>query len=120
MPTSALMIRNDRLYDVLKYIAQIVLPAVATLYFALSEIWGFPYGAEVVGTITAFDTFLGVLLGLSTKAYLKSGSQYDGTMDVVDDGESKLFTLNLDSDPYDIDKKDSVVFKINSTPPEDF
>ena len=41
---------SNNLYDVLKWIAQIALPALATLYFALAEIWGFPYAAEVVGT----------------------------------------------------------------------
>lgn len=63
---------NNRLYDVLKYIAQIVLPALATLYFALSKIWGLPYGEEIVGTISAIDVFLGALLGLSTMNYNKS------------------------------------------------
>ena len=59
----------NRTYDVLKYIAQIVLPAVGTLYFALSAIWGFPYGEEIVGTVTAVDAFLGAILKISTDAY---------------------------------------------------
>ena len=62
---------SNKAYDVLKYIAQIVLPATATLYFALAGIWGFPYGEEIVGTITAIDTFLGVLLGVSAARYKK-------------------------------------------------
>ena len=62
---------DARVYKILKYIAQIVLPAVGTLYFALAGIWGFPYGEEIVGTITAVDTFLGVLLGISTATYNK-------------------------------------------------
>lgn len=65
------MMLNNRLYDALKYIAQIVLPAIATLYFALSQIWGLPYGEEIVGTITAVDCFLGALLGISTAQYKK-------------------------------------------------
>lgn len=64
---------NNSVYDVLKFIAQVVLPAVATLYFALAGIWGFPYGEEIVGTIAAIDTFLGVLLGISTHYYNKEG-----------------------------------------------
>lgn len=63
---------SNKVYDILKYIAQIVLPALATLYFALAGIWNFPYGEEVVGTITAVDTFLGVILGISTANYKKS------------------------------------------------
>ena len=60
---------SNKVYDVLKYIAQIVLPALATLYFALAKIWNFPYGAEVVGTISAVDAFLGALLQISTNKY---------------------------------------------------
>ena len=62
-------IMSNKMYDVLKWIAQILLPAAATLYFALSQIWGLPYGEEIVGTITAFDAFLGALLGISSLSY---------------------------------------------------
>ena len=62
---------KNKTYDVLKYIAQIVLPATGTLYFALASIWGLPYGEQIVGTITAVDTFLGALLMISTKNYNK-------------------------------------------------
>ena len=54
--------------------AQYLLPALATLYFAVAKIWGLPYGEEIVGTITAVDTFLGVLLGISTANYNKQNS----------------------------------------------
>lgn len=63
---------TNKTYDVLKWIAQILLPAAGTLYFALSKIWGFPYATEVVGTISAIDIFLGALLGISTSQYNKS------------------------------------------------
>lgn len=62
---------TNQTYDVLKWIAQIAIPAVATLYFALAGIWGWPYGEEVVGTLTAVDTCLGVLLGISSAQYNK-------------------------------------------------
>lgn len=62
---------SNKVYDVLKYIAQIVLPALGTLYFALASIWGFPYGEQIVGTITAVDAFLGALLGISKSRYDK-------------------------------------------------
>lgn len=62
---------SNKVYDVLKYITQIVLPAIATLYFALSGIWGLPYAEQVVGTITAIVTFLGVILGISSANYKK-------------------------------------------------
>lgn len=66
------MLLSNKWYNVLKWIAQYFLPALGTLYFALAGIWGFPYGEEVVGTITAVDTFLGVLLGISTVQYKKT------------------------------------------------
>ena len=62
---------SNKVYDVLKWIAMIFLPALATLYFALAGIWGWPYAEEIVGTITAIDTALGVLLGISSAQYSK-------------------------------------------------
>lgn len=61
---------SNKVYDILKFIAQIVLPALGTLYFTLSQIWGLPYGEQIVGTITAIDTFLGALLKISTSRYI--------------------------------------------------
>lgn len=62
---------SNKTYDILKWVAQLLLPALGTLYFALAGIWGFPYGEQIVGTITAVDTFLGVILGISTMQYNK-------------------------------------------------
>jgi hypothetical protein len=62
---------SNKAYDILKWIALVVLPAIGTLYFALAGIWGFPYAEQIVGTITAVDTFLGVLLGISAAQYKK-------------------------------------------------
>ena len=63
---------SNRVYNILKWIAMYLLPAAGTLYFALAGIWGLPYGEQIVGTITAVDTFLGVLLGISTAQYNKT------------------------------------------------
>ena len=63
---------SNKLYDVLKWVAIILLPALGTLYFALAGIWGFPYAEQVVGTLSAVETFLGVILGISTIQYNKS------------------------------------------------
>lgn len=62
---------SNKVYDVLKWIAQYLLPAIGTLYFALAGIWNLPYGEQVVGTITAIDTFLGVVLGIASNTYNK-------------------------------------------------
>ena len=61
----------NKVYDVLKWIAMVVLPALGTLYFALAGIWDLPYAEQVVGTVTAMDTFLGVMLGVSSLHYKK-------------------------------------------------
>lgn len=63
---------SSKVYDVLKFIAVIVLPAAGALYFALSEIWGLPYGEQIVGTITAIDTFLGAVLMIDSAKYNKN------------------------------------------------
>lgn len=63
---------SNKTYDVLKWVAMVVLPAGATLYLSLAGIWGFPYGEQIVGTITAIDTFLGVVLGISSVQYKKN------------------------------------------------
>ncbi len=60
---------SNKTYDILKWIAQILLPALGTLYFAIASIWGLPYAEQIVGTITAIDAFLGVVLGISSKNY---------------------------------------------------
>lgn len=62
---------SNETYDRLKFLAQIVLPAMGTLYFALAGIWGLPYGEQIVGTVTAVDAFLGAVLKISTDAYIK-------------------------------------------------
>lgn len=62
---------SNKVYDKLKWIAMYLLPALGTLYFALAGIWGLPFGEEIVGTITAIDTFLGVILGISNAQYKK-------------------------------------------------
>lgn len=60
---------SNKVYDILKWVAQIVLPALATFYLAIAAIWGLPYGEQIAGTIMAIDTLLGAILGISTKKY---------------------------------------------------
>ena len=62
---------NNKVYDILKWVAMIVLPAIGTLYLKLSAIWGLPYGEQIAGSITAIDTFLGAVLMISSNSYKK-------------------------------------------------
>lgn len=65
---------SNKVYDVLKWIAMVVLPAIATLYAALSGIWGFPYGEQIVGTLVAVETFIGAVLQISNAQYKKTNA----------------------------------------------
>lgn len=107
------MIASNRVYDTLKFATMIVLPALATLYFALAQIWGLPFGEEIVGTIAAISAFLGVVLRISTSNYEQSGAKFDGTIDIVETADTKTHQLNFDEDPYDLDRKNEVVLKVN-------
>lgn len=62
---------TNKTYDILKWIALILLPALATFYAAIAAVWGLPYTEQVVGTITAMDTLLGTLLKISSDNYKK-------------------------------------------------
>lgn len=109
------MVLGDELYNRLKWLTMIVLPAFATLYLALSIVWGLPKGNEVVATVTALVTFLGIVLGISTMQYNNSGQKFDGAIDVQERGagEPTLFSLVLDSDPNELVDKDQVTFRVN-------
>lgn len=87
------MIFSNKAYDILKQVAVIVLPAMGTLYFALCQIWGLPYGEEIIGTVAAVDTFLGALIGISAKNYNQSGSDvvlHGGENDAILEEEHEL------------------------------
>ena len=99
---------SNATYDKLKWIAQYLLPGLGTLWFAISSIWGLPFGEQVVGTITALDTFLGVLLGFSSSAY-----DGDGTM-IIDTSnpDRDIYRMELNNPVEDLSDKDSVTFRI--------
>lgn len=75
------MIFNNKTYDTLKWVAMVVLPAGGFLYFTLSQIWGFPYGEEVVGTISAITAFLGALLKISNAEYNRNNTNMNEFLD---------------------------------------
>lgn len=102
---------NSKTYDILKWVAMYLLPALGTLYFALSSIWGLPYGEQIVGTVTAFDTFLAVILGLS-----KGGYDGDASLEIdsTDSEKDKLTIGFYDEDPVKaLDGKDYITLKVN-------
>lgn len=102
---------TNKTYDILKWIAQYLLPGFGTFWFAISSIWGIPCGEQVLGTITAFDTFLGIILGISS-----SGYEGDGVMIVnTSDPERDIYRMELNHPVEDLDNKEQVTFKVIKT-----
>lgn len=109
---------NQTTYEWLRWAVQIVLPAAATLYFALGTVWDFPNPERVVATITAITTFLGVTLGISKHNYDRSDARYDGTFQiadkVVDSRMQTSYKLDLNADPEELAQKKDISFKVSS------
>lgn len=104
---------NNKTYDGLKRLTQVGLPALGSLYFGLSQIWGLAGGEQVVGSLTLLTTFCGVVLGISSKRYDKANAEYDGDMIVQTDLDGKkTYQLSLNSDPSTLGDKDSISFKV--------
>lgn len=110
-------ILSNKMYDATKQIAQVLLPGIGALYFAIAQIWGLPAAEEVVGTITAVDVFLGLVLNASTKSYNDSEAKYDGVINVVQDetGTKQVADMQLTKleNPNDIVDKTELTFKVN-------
>ena len=88
---------NNKLYDVLKFIALVVLPALATLIIGVFEIWGLPYGAQIGATITAVATFLGAILSVSSAKY---HAENKNSNNEFKDAISKKILENLESETH--------------------
>lgn len=108
------MTLSNKTYDILKWIALYLLPALGTLYFTLSGLWGLPYGEQIVGTITALDTFVAVIIGISAHNYKGEGTlridtsdpntdvyRFDlGDMDLADLSKYSKVTLLVDNNAH--------------------
>ena len=109
---------NNKLYDNLKWITLILLPAMSAAYFSLSSVLNLPAAEQVVGTIAVVTTFLGAVLGLSTQSYNKSDQKFDGVMHVdTSDPEKDLFTFELYQAPDGFPDKDQLTFKVSKNSP---
>lgn len=101
---------GSKTYDVLKNVAQIYLPGLGTLYFALAQIWHLPAAEEVTGTVIAVDTFLGLLLGISSASYAARGDQFGGTLAIHENEQGSY--LKLEGVDAKALENDSITFKI--------
>ena len=80
---------NSKVYDIMKWVTMIVLPALATAYVGLSAIWGWPYADEIAKTTAVICTLLGALLGISTAQYYKDDEEPFDENKYWDDEEEK-------------------------------
>jgi hypothetical protein len=115
MPNKNGSLLSTQAYDFLKPIATTYLPAAGTLYFTVAQIWGLPAATEVVGTIVAINTFLGVVLGISTRSYNQSEAKYDGAIHVVETNGQRKYSLDLkNEDPESILEQSEALFKVEN------
>lgn len=106
------LVFRDKTYNIAKWLVTIVLPASGTLYFALAQTWGLPAPEQVLGTIVAVQTFMGVLLGISSSQYKNSDARFDGTLTTSDTPDKTIVSVETDLHPSELVKKDEVVLKV--------
>lgn len=100
-------------YDRVRSFVELGLPGLGAFYFALSQIWGLPYGEEVVGTLAALTTLLGIFVVISRKQYNEDGPAFDGTMRVLeDDAERSLYSLDVDTPLEKLPKQKEIRLRV--------
>ena len=105
---------NKGVYEFLKKLVQIILPALSVLYFTVAQMWDLPNPAAVMGTIGALATFLGVCLGISTKEYDRTDAKYDGAV-AIESGEDSSTMRLTNVDPAALASKNEILLKVNRT-----
>lgn len=106
---------GDSAYNRLKNSTTVVIPAVGALYFTMAQIWHLPKAEEVVGSLAALNTFLGVILGISTRSYNRSDTKYAGIIEVEETEDTKQlnFIINEAADP--LEKQPEVTFRVDNS-----
>lgn len=104
------MVLTSKQYDTIKWVAQYLLPAFGTLYFALSSIWGLPYGEEIIGTVSAVDIFLGAIMGISSKTFQQTG---DGVI-LFDKDNPSVYGLSGDLDLSALSRQNTITLKVDN------
>lgn len=111
------MIIKGKAYDAIRWFAQIVLPALGTFYASVAGIWGLPAADQVVGTILALVTLLGVILGISKVSYDRSDAKYDGELNIREGEDGRRIAaleLKKYEDPGDVVNQKELLFKVNN------
>lgn len=116
----------SKLYNIVKYMVLIAIPAVSSAYFTLAGELNLPYARQVVGTLAVLATLLGTLTGVSSRIYNagQNTGPFDGNLDIVESDTSLIHQLEIKTPPEQLADKDQVVFKVRKIPlelpPEDF
>lgn len=98
---------NDKTYDILKRVALIVIPALATFVNAVGIVWGVPYTNEATATITAFGVFLGAAIGVSSKNY-----EPDTHGNLVVTKHSEVYA-DFTAEPSNLKDGDTIILKVS-------
>jgi hypothetical protein len=110
---------TGKTYDILKFMAMVVLPALATLYLSLGQLWDWPSTQEVAASIVLVNTFLGALLQLNARSYYKNDKNYDGFLSAngadPDTGIPNL-KMTVTKDPSEILAGDTMTLKVGEAP----
>ncbi|ATN93674.1 holin [Streptomyces phage Scap1] len=106
---------GDSAYNKLKQSTTVVLPAIGALYFALAQIWHLPKAEEVVGTVAAVNTFLGLVLGISTRSYNRSDVKYAGIIEVEETPDVKNLNIILNEAAPALEKQGEVTFRVDNS-----
>lgn len=106
---------SDKLFNILRSLAEVILPALGTLYLALAQILELPYGEKVTGTIVAVAAFLGTLVTHQRRAYNKSGAGLDGTL-VVDQTSllKDVYSLDLSTPLDEVAKQSKMTLEVKN------
>lgn len=107
------IILPSKAYDRMKGIVQIILPAISALYAGLAVLLNLPYSVQVVGVIALVTTFLGTILGISSKTYNNSDVKYDGVLNIAQVEDRTIHQIELTKDPGSIEKRSDFVLKVN-------
>lgn len=106
------LVVSDATFDRLRFVSDILLPAIAALYFGLAQIWELPKAEEVVGTIALVTTAAGALLRALRSSYKSSEARFDGSISIAPGDDPDTSTLNVSLDPEAMAEKDEVLVKV--------
>ena len=105
---------NNKIYDFLKWVVMIFLPALGAFYFGLSQFWDLPYVTEIVGSVSVTSIFLGALIGISSKSYGKNSAGFDGELVVnKDDPEKDVYSFVVYDGVDQLEGKDTLTIKVS-------